>query len=278
MIKMFAATTALLISTSALQAAPLAFDDSPRAQARTVVNVVFGDYLAQRVAAKVETAVVDLDKDGVGEIVARFVHTGSCSADMKVCRTVVIRHDQKNWRIVLDHPAATVEALPGPNGVPAPVKFDRVTWKWKFPTYAPTADGMGDAVSMDKVPQDSVSSLAPAFGVGAAKLIASDPRYSLSFAKPKVSDTDEFIAVKLDGGSACGEKTGCPLRILRKEKDGWRPVLSTSAARSVLLGNSQRGGYRDLVVDTKLGFAVYGWNGSKYILADRVEAPEGGKK
>ncbi len=278
MIKMFAATAALVISASALQAAPLAFDDSPRAQARTVVNVVFGDYLAQRVAAKVETAVVDLDKDGVGEIVARFVHTGSCSADMKVCRTAVIRHDKKNWRIVLDHPAAAVETLDGVNGVPAPVKFDRVTWKWKFPTYAPTADGMGDLVSMDEVPQDTVASLAPAFGSGAAKLIASDPRYSLSFSKPKISGKDEFLAVTLAGGAACGDKTGCPVRILRKEKDGWRPVLSTSAANSVLLGNTQRGGYRDLVVDTKLGFAVYGWNGSKYILADRVEAPEGGKK
>jgi hypothetical protein len=278
MIKMFAATAALMISASALQAAPLAFDDSPRAQARTVVNVVFGDYLAQRVAAKVETAVVDLDKDGVGEIVARFVHSGSCTADMKVCRTVVIRHDNKNWRIVLDHPAATVEALDGPNGVPAPVKIDRVTWKWKYPTYAPTADGMGESVSMDRVPQNTVASLAPAFGVGAAKLIASDPRYTLSFAKPKISDKDEFLAVTLDGGSACGEKTGCPVRILRKEKDGWRPVLSTSAASAVFLGSAQRGGYRDLVVDTKQGFAVYGWNGGKYILADRVEAPEGGRK
>jgi hypothetical protein len=278
MIKIFAAAASLVLSATAVQASPLAFNDSPQAQARTVINVVFGDYLAQRVAAKVETAVVDLDNDGVGEIVARFVHSGSCSTDMKVCRTVVVRHDKKNWRIVLDHPAATVEKLEGVNGVPAPVKVDRVTWKWKFPTYSPTPEGMGEPISMESVPQNAVASLSPAFGAGAAKLVAADPRYGLTFARPNISDKDEFLAVTLQGGSACGEKTGCPVRILRKDKDGWRPVLAASVANAMLLGNAQRDGYRDLVVDTKQGFAVYGWNGSKYILADRVEVPEGGQK
>jgi hypothetical protein len=278
MIKVFPVAAALLLSATALQAAPLAFDDSPTAQARTVVNIVFGEYLAQRVAAKVETAVVDLDNDGVGEIAARFVHTGSCSADMKICRTAIIRHDKKSWKIVLDHPAATVEKLAGVNGVPAPVKIDKVTWKWDFPTYAPSTEGIGDFVRLERVPTETAASLVPAFGEGATKLVSSDPRYFLSYARPKISSKDEFMVLSLNGGSACGDKTGCPVRVLRKDKDGWRQTLATSAMTSVYLGNAQRDGYRDLVVDTKKGFAVYGWNGSQYALADRVEAPEGGRK
>jgi hypothetical protein len=278
MIKSITATLALLISAAALQAAPLALDPSPKAQARTVVNVVFGDYLPQRVAAKVETAVVDLDKDGVGEIVTRFVHTGSCTADLKICRTTVIRYSGQGWKIVFDHPAAQIEVIPGPNGVPSPIKADRVVWKWNFPVYAPTPDGIGDRVAVETAPRDISASLAPAFGAGAAKLIAADPRYSLSMSKPKISDKDEFIAVTMKGGSACGEMTGCPVRVLRKGKDGWHPVLSTSSSSALYLGTTVRDGYRDLVVDSKLGFAVYGWGGDKYVLADRVEAVEKGAK
>lgn len=272
------AAAALLLSSVASQAAPLVLDPSPRAQARSVVNVVFGDYLAQRVAAQVETAVVDLDQDGVGEIVARFVHTGSCTPDMKVCRTAIIRHDGSTWRVVFDHPVAQIEAMTGPNGVPVPVKADKITWKWDFPTYAPTTDGIGDRISLEPVPANAVSSLAPAFGEGAAKLVAADPRHELAFARPKLSEKDEFLTVTLNGASACGKDTGCPVRVLRKEKDGWRPVLSTSASSTVFVGTAQRGGYRDLVVDTKKGFAVYGWSGNGYALADRVEATAGGRK
>ncbi|NTF17547.1 hypothetical protein G6L37_03990 [Agrobacterium rubi] len=275
--KMIVATALLLLSAAA-HAAPMVLDANPKAQARSVVNVVFGDYLAQRVAAKIETGVVDLDKDGVGEIVTRFVHTGSCTADMKLCRTTIIRHDGRTWRVVFDHPTAQLEVLSGPNGVPAPLKADRITWNWKFPTYAPSAEGIGERLSLDPVPASTIASLAPAFGEGASKLAAADPRHALEFARPKLSGKDEFIAVTLKGGSACGKQTGCPVRILRKEKDGWRPVLSTSATSSIFVGNAQRDGYRDLVVDTKNGFAVYGWGGNGYALADRVEAPEGGRK
>lgn len=273
-----AAAATLLLSTATIHAAPMVLDPDPRAQARSVVNVVFGDYLAQRVAAQVETGVVDLDKDGVGEIVSRFVHTGSCAQDMKVCRTTIIRHDGNTWRVVFDHPISQIEVLDGPNGVPVPFKADKVTWKWDFPTYAPTADGIGEPVSMDPVPAGTVASLAPAFGAGAAKLTEADPRHSLSFARPELSGKDEFLAVTLKGASACGSETGCPVRVLRKEKDGWRPVLSTSATSTIFVGNAQRGGYRDLVVDTKTGFAVYGWSGKGYALADRVEAPAVGRK
>lgn len=276
--KLFLALSATLMTATASIAAPMTLDASPKAQARPVINVVFGEYLAQRVAAQVQSGVVDLDKDGVGEIVARFVHSASCLTDMKTCRTVVLRHDGNAWKIVFDQQAALIEVLPGVNGVPSPIKADRVTWNWKYPTYSPTADGVGDRIELTAVPANTVASLAPAFGEGAVKLIASNPSYRLSFARPKFSDKDEFIAVTMKGGASCGTKTGCPVRILKREKEGWRPILNASSVSGMYLGNTAREGYRDFIVDTPAGFTVYGWNGEKYQMASRMDAPEKGTK
>ena len=274
---LLAAAVAALFA-HAVQAAPLKLNPAPEAQEKSVVNVLFADYLAQRVGVRVETTVTDLDRNGVGEIVARFVHSGSCSADLAVCRSVVIRHDNKTWKIVFDHPVSSVEVLPGPTGVPAPIKADRVTWTWAFPTYAPTAEGVGETIAFDPAPTDVARSLAPAFGEGAAKLAAADPRYHFQTARPGLSKDSQFLVVSMKGGTACGQKTGCPVRVLRKDKDGWRPVLAASAKSEVLSGNYSREGVQDLVVDTADGFVVYGWNGQKFLVADRIEAADGGRK
>jgi hypothetical protein len=270
--KILTAAAALLLSASA-HAAPLVLDPSPSAQARAVVNVVFAPYLATRVGASVETAVVDLDKNGVGEIVARFVHSGSCTDGMKSCRTVVLRHDGNAWKIVFDHSTSALEVLEGNNGVPAPLRADRITWSWEFPTYAPTADGVGKPVDLSDAAPALSKSLAPAFGEGAAKLATIGGDYRFGYASPKLSAKDEFIAVRMAGQNICGLKTGCPVRLLKKGKDGWATVLATSTKDSIYVGNSERDGYRDVVISTDKGFTVYGWNGEKYAVADRVEAP-----
>lgn len=264
---------ALLAASTAAYSAPLSLDPSPSAQARPVVNVVFAPYLATRVGASVESAVVDLDKNGVGEIVARFVHSSSCTDGMKACRTVVLRHDGNAWKIVFDHPAASLEVLPGSAGVPASIRADRITWTWDYPVYAPTADGVGKEMELAVATPELAKSLAPAFGEGAAKLVAASPAYRFGYASAKLSDKDEFLAVKMTGQNICGIKTGCPVRILRKGKDGWAAVLATTTKDSVYVGNTDRAGYRDVVISTDRGFTVYGWNGEKYAVADRVEAP-----
>lgn len=266
------AVSAVLLSASA-HAAPLSLDPSPNAQARPVVNVVFAPYLATRVGATVETAVADLDKNGVGEVVARFVHSGSCRDDMKTCRTVVLRHDGNAWKIVFDHAVAALEVLEGSRGVPAPLRADRITWSWDYPVYAPTTDGVGKAVDLEFAAPALSKSLAPAFGDGAAKLAATGASYRFGYASAKLSEKEEFLVVKMTGQNVCGIKTGCPVRLLKKGKEGWSTALATTTKDSVYLGNTEREGYRDVVISTDMGFTVYGWNGEKYALADRVEAP-----
>jgi len=262
----------------AANAAPVAFDASPEAPARRIVNVVFAQYLQERVGASIETAVLDLDGDGTGEIAVRFVHTGSCAEGLKKCRTAVIRHDAGEWRIVLDRHAESLD-FGGPSGpLPGPLAVDGVTWRWgKGFAYAPDGKGLGTEVSFQAVPAASAQSYAAAFGEGAQRLAAGGHGVRISYSTDKVADGAETMLVKMEGGVSCGEATGCPVRLLRKDGDKWTPVLSTTTKGKLAVTDTVRAGYRDIVVETKLGYAVLGWNGNGYAVADRFESTVRGR-
>src|SRR5690606_37082130 len=132
-----AAIAAFLVPAAAL-ASPIAFDTSPDAPARRIVNVVFAQYLQERIGASVETAVLDLDNDGTGEIAVRFVHTASCAEGLKKCRTALISHERGDWKIVFDRYAETLEFRPHDGRIPGPIIADGVPWKWsRGHAYAP---------------------------------------------------------------------------------------------------------------------------------------------
>lgn len=272
------AAAALAASAVASAAAPstIAFDPSPDAAARRIVNVVFAEYLQQRVGASVETAVIDLDGDKTGEVLARFVHTGSCLDDLKTCRTVVMKYQGRSgWKIVLDQPAASVAFQPDNMGVPAPLVIDGVAWKWGKGRYEPDGSALGKDVSFSDVPKESAGSYASAFGEGAKKLAAGNFGVKLRYSSAKLADGKDTLVVTMNGKVACGDVTGCPVRILAKDGEAWKPVLSTSSKGKVAMADSVRGGYHDVVVETNLGYAVYGWNGSGYSVAKRLEAVKG---
>jgi len=267
----FALTAALAAFLSVPSAAaPVTFDESTGSPARQIVNVVFADYLGQRVGAVVQTATVDLDSDRTGEIVARFVHTGSCDADMKKCRTVVLRYGLHNWEILLDRYAETVEVLEQNTRIPSRIKVDNVTWRWDSPFYAPTSEGLGEKVELAEVPASSADALAAAFGSGAEKLVGSGFGVKLSFARPNLAE-EETLLVKLDGDTVCGSFTGCPIRVLKKNGEKWSNVLESYTRGDVTLAKTKRQGFRDIVVETDAGFAVLGWTGNGYSVADRIE-------
>lgn len=268
-----AAAASLAFVTSTASASPIVFDSASDSQARRVVNVVFAEYLQERVGVTVETAVVDLNNDRTGEIFARFVHTGSCVDSMTKCRTVVIRHEQgRGWRIVLDRMAASVDYAAHSQSVPGPLKLDGVTWKWGKARYEPDGSTLGETVSFKDVPAANSQSFAAAFGQGAQKLAAGNHGVKLKYSDLKVADGAETLLVKMEGSIVCGDVTGCPVRLLQKNGDTWAPVLSTTTKGDLAVTDTVRAGYKDLVVKTDLGFAVLGWNGSGYAVADRLEA------
>lgn len=252
-------------------AAPLPLDSQPNTQVRGIVNVVFANYLRDRVGAEVQNVAIDLDKDGVGEVVARFVHTGSCSADLSLCRTVILRHNGNKWEIVFDRFADSVEVLDGPSRVPRPIKAHNITWKWNGKAYSPTDDGLGKSLSFNTIPNSETANYISAFGEGAEHLLAAGGDIKVSYASPKLSSGGEAIVLKLTGSNICGAESGCPVRVIKNDGDSWKTVLSAATTGDFLVGNAVREGHTDVVVKTKQGFTVLGWSGESYIVADRVE-------
>jgi len=268
-------TVAAVLSLLPGAVSALTLDPSPDAQGRSVVNGVFGQYIAQRVGVQVETALVDIEGDNVAEVVVRFVHSDSCRANLRQCRTVVLRHgDDKNWGIVLDRPADIID-------VPKPerswkfveIKVDGKAWIWNGKAYAPAPGSLGQKVAFSPVPKETAKALAAAFGPGAVLLADSpDTGVSYEYARAQVADQGEFLLVRMKGDVACGDVTGCPVRLLQKDGASWRTILDGSSIGDVEVSQVVRGGWKDVVLGTRNGFAVMGWNGKSYGLADTVEA------
>lgn len=268
------AAAALFSSVSLASAAPVLFNEPAGSQARKIVSVVLNDYIQARTGVQIAVSVVDLDGDGTGEILAKFVHSGSCKTGMEVCRTVVLRYDaDKNWQIILDRNTKNVDVLM--DGTRrnrlAPIKTDNVTWQWSFPSYKPVLETVGQPVNFKPLPASLIPQIAPAFGAGAAKLVANHGELSFEYAEPPIAKGQKSILVRMNGLNACGALSGCPMRLLVQNGKSWTPVLQASAEPGVALSDVDRDGYRDLVLSSKSGLVVMGWNGASYTVADRLE-------
>lgn len=263
-----------LIAAASPAAAAIKLDPSPDAEGRKVVNAVFREYIAQRVGVKIETTVVDVEGDGVAEIVARFVHSGSCRNATSQCRTVVIRHNDRKWGIVFDRPTDELSIdKPRAKWNFTDIVADGMTWKWNGKAYSPTAGSFGTQVSFAPVPKESAAAIAAAFGQGAVKLASnSDSNVSFEYARPKVAQSGEHLLVRMKGDVVCGNPAGCPVRLLEKAGNSWTPILEASSTGGVEVARISRGGRNDIVVATDKGFAVLGWTGKSYGLADVIEA------
>lgn len=254
-------------------AASLEFDSSPSSSSRAVVNAVFRDYIGTLVGAKIETAVVDINGDGVGEIVVRFVHSSACRDTNKKCRTVMIRHNADKWGIVLDTYSDSVDVPKTKKYVFTNIDIDGLKWKWNGAAYTPLMVGLGDKIEFSPVPQEMVAPLATAFGEGAVKAIANASLgISLEFSKPKLDKDGEFLLVRMKGAVACGDSAGCPVRLLQKNGGTWQTILEAGSVGDIVVTKVVRDGHKDIVFGTSKGFITMGWSGKYYALAEAVEA------
>jgi hypothetical protein len=264
------AFAALLATTSTVSAAPVILSDSPYAQARSVINVVFANYIRGLTGVQIQTAVVDLDGDKNGEIIARFVHSSACRDGTKACRTVVLRHMGGDWKIVLDRFADALDVSKGYRDVPAPIKVDTTEWSWVSERYKPKIDTLGSALAFTPVTEKARESVSKAFGQ-ASKLSAAGIPVTYSYSQDGLSKGNDLMLVKMEGSTVCGQFSGCPVRVLKKEGDAWRPVLSSATTGKVLTSKMSRQGYHDILLETKDGALQLGWTGSAYAVADRIE-------
>lgn len=267
------AAAVAVLSTFSAPASAVEFDVSPDSSARKVVNAVFRDYIGSIVGGRIETAVVDINADGVGEIIARFVHSGSCREQAKKCRTVMIRHNVGKWGVVFDHHTDTINVQPTRKFVFADIEVDGLKWKWNGASYAPTMAGLGDRMEFSPVPKDMAGPLSAAFGQGAVKAIAAgDLGIALEFSKPRLAPDGDFLLVRMKGDIACGDAAGCPARLLQKTGGTWQTILEAGSVGDVVVSKVVRGGHNDIAFGTPRGFVTMGWSGKHYALAEAVEA------
>lgn len=272
--KLKAISLAILMSSFAAGSASaerMPLRDAPQSGERQIINVVFSNYLKDRVGGSIESGVADLDGDGIAEVFARFVHTGSCSEKLERCRTVVLKYENTRWKIVFDRYAtANIDLGPATKRIPRPFTVDETSWEWAYTAYSPKAEGLGSPVSLADVPASMVASYSSAFGPGAVKL-AESKRMQVTYSNKGISKKNDVIILKQDGKTLCSDVYGCPIRILKKNGETWQPVLSAYAKGNILISKTERDGYRDIVTSNGRGFSVYGWNGSTYAIADRIE-------
>ena len=268
--KLVFASLLLALTASSASAAEIVLKNDPYAQERRITNVIFANYIQSLTGIQVESGLVDLDSDGKGEVVAKFIHSGACKSDMKSCRTVVLRHTGKNWKIILDRIAESLDTSKGYRNIPSPINVDNTSWTWKNDRYLPVVSSLGDRATLRKVSASAMEAYAPSFGSRTSR-ISNGFGISYSMTQEGISSTNDIMIVKMEGNVACGEVSGCPVRILKRSDDGWSPVLSSSTTGGVHLSKITRDGRRDIILETNDGALQLGWTGSTYALADRIE-------
>ena len=264
------ALASLLAISAPAVAAPIALSDSPYEQARSVVNVVFANYIAGLTGVSIQSAVVDLDGDRNGEIVARFVHSSSCRDGNKACRTVVLRHMQGNWKIVLDRFADKIDVGSGYRDVPAPIQLDGKGWEWTASRYLPQVAALGTDLPMKELAAAAKPSIGKVFG-SPEKLEAKGIPVTYTFTQEGLSTKNDIMLVKMEGDSVCGKISGCPVRVLKKEGESWKPVMASATTGRILVSKLSRQGYNDILLETRDGALQLGWTGTGYAVADRIE-------
>lgn len=269
----------LMFCVNTASAAPVEFTDNPEKQQARIVRALFPGYIGQRSGMVLETAILDLDLDKTGEIVARFVHSKSCSEGLEKCRTVVLKHYRQgtgdSWKIIFDRHTSDIEFGEPRRLVPAPVKADGVEWTYSYPSYRPVGVELSETVELAPVPPKNVKGIAGAFGVGAARLADNGSGYvSYEYGTAKTGDGTTLLVVKQKGKSACGDLTGCPVRVLRQKDGDWSTVLAAATVSGVSLTGDMRNGIPDLVTKTPKGFVIFGWADKHYGIVDRIEAVE----
>jgi len=264
--RLFLAAAFLLTSSAALMADDIIFspmtEESP---AYDLVRSFVGDEPAS-------VAFVDLNGDDSMEVLARV----GTDCDSAPCRTIVYAEGRTDWGSVLDRPAVMDIEIgdPGMSRMKT-IYADGVAWKWEVSSYVADVAGSGSNISMSLVPTDYVQPLLEQFGEGAVRLFEANRNATLTYGSVRAGEDEtspSLIVVKLEGAGACGRVFGCPIRLLEIRDGSYFPVLEGFADSDIVLGNTVRGGMKDIITSLPgRGFVAYGWSGSVYGQIDSMQ-------
>lgn len=249
-----------------------------QARERPVVTKYFGVWLDGNKDGIIETGVTDLNNDGTAEIFVRLISSSTCDVDKRVCRTIAIMHDGREWQAVFDRPASTIElGKPGRDKMRAIFVNGYETRAWNGHKYAIDLAGVKTTpVAFKEAAGSRAIELARGFGNAAEKLVSSK-RATVTQASVEIGG-HQATFVRLDGETSCGTYTGCPVRLLMADDSGRpTPILEAttrtdpnSAKADLKIMKVTRGGFPSMVLTMPDGTPlVADWDGRRYTMEAR---------
>ena len=257
-----------------VQSSPFEFESVENSPAKPIIAAMFSEYISERPGVKIYSAVVDLDYDGIGEIVVRFEHTESCFSDNISCRTVFLKYapdvEHPRWQVKFDSFVNELDIFGDENSSSIHINTDNLVWKFDQARFWLESDRGSSELIMDPVPADSTEFIIGAFGAGAINFTNSENRdVKFSYAFVPTLEQSELLVLSANGAGICGSYIGCPLRIIRKVNDKWDVVLKAAAENSIKVRSFHRQGIPDFSLATPNGIAIFGWTGTQFDLINK---------
>lgn len=264
------ALIAIVATSAAAAAAPVSFSPMP---ADGDVPAVVKPFIGDHDVSKVETAVLDLNGDKTSEILIRL--DDACdAADAKSCRMLALRFANGSWKQVLDATGQAIEL--GSRGFAgmSDLTIDGTTWAFGSTGYHVDFANSGTPVKFQLAAADYTELLAQQFGAGALTLFKAQTRITIDVASVSLSkDGAQEVVVRMKGPGACGVVYGCPWRVLRVKDGAYETLLEgTGGAGTISVLSQTRDGWNDIAAELPNGGVVtYGWDGSRYGVAQMVK-------
>ncbi len=224
--------------------------------------------------AVIETAVMPIDSTNKSSVLVRVVSPKTCDQGGKRCRTLAIKAGDRDWDVVFDRKAESIQLGNTGFGTMRQILVDNgyEVWGWNGYGYHMDVTSSGTPVALSEVKSPAAAGvLVQQFGPGAKRL--SDRRGKVRVMAAALDlngkGAKDQLLVRLDGPGICGLKLGCPWRVLTREGQGYRTLLNGFGSdRISVMPVARGGGWRDLAAELPGGLAVFGWSGKSYGVAE----------
>lgn len=264
-----AAVIATAVSVQPVSADPVDFRLS-NGQASEIITALYADELKTMTAPAVETALIDVQDDGIAEIAARFVSGDTCSGNM--CETVIVlAGDDQQWHEVFRSMTKGIELKAGEKDFAEVAMEDApATYAWNGSKYTLQATSFADAIELEEAIKGSPTYEAAKRDFREKFAIAGAANSSLLVQKGEIdinSDGSPETVVRMDSAVLCGTLTGCPVALYSDLSR--QPLIKTSSSAAMFVTHRAYGPYKGLMVTSMRGHRVIGWNGQKFTTVDR---------
>lgn len=226
---------------------------APTPNVAKIVDGMYSGTIAREGAAEYQTALIDINHDGVAEIAVRFEYKDTCG-DNGECLTAIIKYNSGSWQQLFSHRAKALEVANAPRGMLANLRLDGVhVFEWVGGGYKPF---IGSYVSQVMSPNIEAT------GELQAQI---DKTFSLT-------SSEGMLFKKFDAGAAgtvyalIGDRV--PARMLEGPFFIWSPslgvLLSTTSHGVFGLAARQHDGAPDIVVANDSGMETWSWSAAKH--------------